>query len=110
MLNAVRSIASKRLQQWIGNMFEHVDDALFDLAEKAENNAAQMHYFDGMREVRKRRPAIERNFLGRIGREIGELSHPKQQQHSTQPRLPRRRSSCAWSRTTSWKSRWPSPA
>jgi hypothetical protein len=78
LLNAVRSIAGKRLQQWIGNAFEHVDDALFDLAEKAENNATQMHYFDGMREVRKRRPVIERTFLGRIAREIGEASHPKQ--------------------------------
>jgi hypothetical protein len=63
LLNAVRGIANRRLQQWVGNMFEHVDDALFDLAEKAENNAAQMHYFDGMREVRKRRPVVERNFL-----------------------------------------------
>ncbi len=76
LLNAVRGIAGKRLQQWIGNAFEQVDDALFDLAEKAENNAAQMHYFDGMREVRKRRPAVERHFLGTINRKIGELSHP----------------------------------
>ncbi|MFC5438055.1 DUF1631 domain-containing protein [Rhodanobacter umsongensis] len=78
LLNAVRSIAGKRLQQWIGNAFEHVDDALFDLAEKAENNAAQMHYFDGMREVRKRRPAVERSFLGTINRDLGELAHPAQ--------------------------------
>ena len=76
LLNGVRGIASKRLQQWIGNMFEHVDDALFDLAEKAENNAAQMHYFDGMRDVRKRRPAIERHFLAAISRSIGELTRP----------------------------------
>ncbi|MEO8998104.1 MAG: DUF1631 domain-containing protein [Rhodanobacter sp.] len=76
LLNAVRNIAGKRLQQSIGNAFEHVDDALFDLAEKAENNAAQMHYFDGMREVRKRRPAVERSFLGTISRNIGELAHP----------------------------------
>ena len=60
LLNAVRDIASRRLQPWISNTFEHLDDALFDLAEKAENNAAQMHYFDGMREIRKRRPTIER--------------------------------------------------
>jgi hypothetical protein len=79
LLGAVRNIASKRLQQWVGNAFEHVDDALFDLAEKAENNAAQMHYFDGMREVRKRRPAVERSFLGAISRNIGELAHPPQQ-------------------------------
>jgi hypothetical protein len=79
LLSAVRGIANRRLQQWIGNMFEHVDDALFDLAEKAENNAAQMHYFDGMREVRKRRPAVERNFLSGISRDLGELTHPSQQ-------------------------------
>jgi hypothetical protein len=83
LLNAVRSIASKRLQQWIGNAFEHVDDALFDLAEKAENNAAQMHYFDGMREVRKRRPAVERSFLGVISRSLGELAHPAQSPQGT---------------------------
>ena len=83
LLGAVRSIASKRLQQWVGNSFEHVDDALFDLAEKAENNAAQMHYFDGMREVRKRRPAVERSFLGAISRHIGELAHPQQSSGSS---------------------------
>jgi hypothetical protein len=73
LLNAVRSIATRRLQQYIGNMFEHVDDALFDLAEKAENNAAQMHYFDGMREVRKRRPVIERAFLTQVSRELNDF-------------------------------------
>ncbi len=84
LLNAVRGIAAKRLQQWVGNTFEHVDDALFDLAEKAENNAAQMHYFDGMREVRKRRPTVERSFLGSISRDLGDLTHPAQQAtHST---------------------------
>ena len=76
LLRAVRAITAKHLQQWIGNMFERVDDALFDLAEKAENNAAQMHYFDGMRDVRKRRPSVERSFLSTIGRELNELTHP----------------------------------
>lgn len=74
LLNAVRNISSRRLQQYIGNMFEHVDDALFDLAEKAENNAAQMHYFDGMREVRKRRPVIERGFLALVSRELNDFA------------------------------------
>ena len=76
LLDAVRDIANKRLLQWISNMFEHVDDALFDLAEKAENNAAQTRYFDGMREVRKRRSPVERGFLEAISRELGNLSHP----------------------------------
>jgi len=76
LLSAVRGIAGKKLQQSASNAFERVDDALFDLAEKAENNAAQMHYFDGMREVRKRRPGIERNFLGAIARHLSDLAHP----------------------------------
>ena len=54
-------------------MFEHVDDALFDLAEKAENNAAQMHYFDGMREVRKRRPVMERSYLAQVSRDLNDF-------------------------------------
>ncbi|WP_424681480.1 DUF1631 domain-containing protein [Frateuria sp. YIM B11624] len=74
LLGAVRAIAGRRLQLLLGNMFEHVDDALFDLAEKAENNAAQMHYFDGMREVRKRRPIVERSYLAQVSRELTALS------------------------------------
>lgn len=73
LLNTVRDIASRRLQLLVNGMFEHVDDALFDLAEKAENNAAQMHYFDGMREVRKRRPAVERAFLNTVSRGIADF-------------------------------------
>jgi len=74
LLNTVRDIAGRRLQLLINGMFEHVDDALFDLAEKAENNAAQMHYFDGMREVRKRRPMVERSFLSQIARELTDFA------------------------------------
>ena len=74
LLNTVRDIAGRRLQILINGMFEHVDDALFDLAEKAENNAAQMHYFDGMREVRKRRPMVERSFLAQITRDLTDFA------------------------------------
>ena len=77
LLNGVRNIVNQRLQPWVSNAFEQVDDALFDLAEKAENNAAQMHYFDGMRDVRKRRPAAERHFLATVSRQLGELAHPR---------------------------------
>ncbi len=74
LVHSVRDTASRRLQALLGTMFEHVDDALFDLAEKAENNAAQMHYFDGMREVRKRRPAVERAYLAQFSRELTEFA------------------------------------
>jgi len=83
LLNTVRDIASRRLQLLANGMFEHVDDALFDLAEKAENNAAQMHYFDGMREVRKRRPTVERAFLAAVTRGIADFA--TQQRASANP-------------------------
>ncbi len=85
LLNAVRGIANRGLQRSVSNMFEQVDDALFDLAEKAENNAAQMHYFDGMREVRKRRPGVERSFLATVSRQVGELAHPARQAAADTP-------------------------
>ncbi|MBN8714690.1 MAG: DUF1631 domain-containing protein [Xanthomonadales bacterium] len=75
LVDAVRTIAGKHLSQCTSTMFEYVDDALFDLAEKAENNAAQTRYFDGMREVRKLRSMAERKFLAAINQQLGNLSH-----------------------------------
>ena len=75
LVDAVRAIAGKHLAHCTSNMFEHVDDALFDLAEKAENNAAQTRFFDGMREVRKLRSLAERKFLDSINKQLGNLAH-----------------------------------
>ena len=84
LVDAVRAIAGKHLSQCASNMFEHVDDALFDLAEKAENNAAQTRYFDGMREVRKLRTLAERKFLTSINQQLGNLARSP----STAPAAP----------------------
>jgi len=88
LLNTVRDIAGRRLQILINGMFEHVDDALFDLAEKAENNAAQMHYFDGMREVRKRRSIVERSFLTHVSRELSDFAANQRSVPSSGIQLP----------------------
>lgn len=74
LLEAVRQIAASRLPALLGGLFDNLDDALFDLAEKAENNAAQTHYFDGMRDVRKRRTQIERSFTAQVLRNISDFS------------------------------------
>jgi uncharacterized protein DUF1631 len=74
LLVAVRGIATQKLHALASNMFENVDDALFDLAEKAESNAAQTQYFDGMREVRKKRALVERSFLGQTTRDFADFS------------------------------------
>ena len=46
----------------LSHMFDNTDDALFELADNAENNADQTIYFDSMREVRIKREAMESRF------------------------------------------------
>jgi hypothetical protein len=73
LLKLVRTTALKRVNGLVSNLFENIDDALFDLAEKAENNAVQTGYFNGMREVRKKRQLVERmcqEHLGKIFRDF----------------------------------------
>ncbi len=74
LLVSTRGIATRQLMSLMGGMFDNVDDALFDLAEKAENNAVQTQYFDGMRDVRKKRPLIERGFLDAITSSFSRLA------------------------------------
>ncbi|MBA8884956.1 DUF1631 domain-containing protein [Dokdonella fugitiva] len=62
LLKLVRGVSLKRINALVGTLFENVDDALFDLAERAGSNAVQTEYFDGMREVRKKRQLVERLF------------------------------------------------
>ncbi|HSH30625.1 MAG TPA: DUF1631 domain-containing protein [Thiohalobacter sp.] len=62
LLRACREQAKQHLCAAVGRMLDKVDDALFELAEKAENNAVQSQYFDAMREVRIKRSEMERIF------------------------------------------------
>lgn len=68
LLAAVRDMTIKEAANLVAGLLDNVDDTLFDLAEKAESNASQTEYFDGMRETRKRRPRIERLFSERVTR------------------------------------------
>ena len=90
LLGAVRALTLKRGHDLVSTLLDNVDDALFDLAEKAESNAAQTQFFDGMREVRKRRPLLERLFGEQVARNFNEFA-------AGQPRT--RRASSASTRT-----------
>jgi hypothetical protein len=68
LLRGVRATALKRIQGLVSTLFENIDDALFDLAEKAENNAVQTLYFDGMRKVRLKRHVVEKLFQEQLGK------------------------------------------
>ena len=79
LLKSVRGTAQKRVQGLVQTLFENIDDALFDLAEKAENNALQTRYFDGMREVRKKRQLVERMFQEQLGKTFNDFAAGKLQ-------------------------------
>lgn len=74
LLENVRQSCARQLKALIDGMFERVDDSLFDLAEKAENNAVQTQFFDGMREVRKKRALAERQFLESVRRTFSDFA------------------------------------
>ena len=56
------------LQQYVQAVFDRADDALFELADRASNNAEQNMYFESMREVRIKRRGIEQT----IARDLSE--------------------------------------
>jgi len=78
LLVAVREMTLKETGNLVASLLDNVDDTLFDLAEKAESNASQTEYFDGMRETRKRRPRIERLFGERVARGFADFAAGRQ--------------------------------
>lgn len=62
VLGETASLSRKFLQPLMKSLFDKADNTLFDMAEKAENNAQQAHYFDTMRELRMLRSEIEESF------------------------------------------------
>lgn len=63
LAQSCRQLVMNNLAEHLGNAFGHVDDTLFDCADKAENNQLQSLFFDSMREIRKLRPQVERTYL-----------------------------------------------
>lgn len=64
-----RGYLSDTLPRLLQELFEHIDDELYQLADKSASDVLQTRYFDAMRELRKLRETIEQAFLK------GELDH-----------------------------------
>ncbi len=63
LVNRCRNQINRSLPQLSDGMFEKLDDALFELSDKAGTDAQQTIYFDVMREIRKQRNQIQKNFI-----------------------------------------------
>ena len=74
LVRTCRKMAQKFLGETVSTLFDKVDDALFDMAEKAENTNSQTNLFDGMREVRRKRPVIERLFQESVANQFNDFT------------------------------------
>ena len=62
LVRECRSVIENSLPKLSQGMFEKLDDALFQMAEKSENNSKQNEYLSSMREVRKSRQDVQKRF------------------------------------------------
>ena len=77
-LRELRDMTRKVLSEKLSTVFEHVDDAFFDLADRAESNSEQTAYFDAMRMIRLERKAIEQKFsiaMDQAFQQLGDVNY-----------------------------------
>ncbi|MBI5463121.1 MAG: DUF1631 domain-containing protein [Gammaproteobacteria bacterium] len=91
LLRECREVTLRQLSAALVRMMGKVDDALFELAEKAENNTVQSLYFDAMREVRLKRASMEIGFKAQLmegfNREIRKESESADTAKTASPRM-----------------------
>ena len=71
------------LQPLMQALFDNIDDALFELADRAEHNNEQNMYFESMREIRIKRRGMELSF----GKELDNAFRQLVQEASNPPML-----------------------
>lgn len=72
--NQMRERGEQSLQPLLQALFDNIDDALFELADRADSNSVQNMYFDSMREVRIKRRGIELGFIREINQAFRSLT------------------------------------
>jgi hypothetical protein len=73
VLSALRQMAQPRLAALLDGLYASVDDALFDLSERSASSTHQARFFDGMREIRKKRQRAQAVWLDLVGRHFSAL-------------------------------------
>lgn len=73
-VHLVQDKCKTSLAKALNQVFDNADDALFQLADKADNNHDQNLFFESMREVRLRRRVMESAFVDEIEKAFSQLS------------------------------------
>ena len=63
VLLQVRDLAAQRLRHALQELFDNADDTLFEMSDRARNDAQQSLFFEAMRDLRLKRKNIERIFF-----------------------------------------------
>ena len=63
VIELIRDLSHAQFKSAIQNLFDHVDDSLFELADRAESNLEQNVFFESMREIRIHRRDMEQGVL-----------------------------------------------
>lgn len=66
LISSIQVLATQLFGQHTLQLFDQVDDAFFELAEKPTNVSEQNGYLDAMRELRLKREQAEHSFVERI--------------------------------------------
>lgn len=74
VIHVLNEMGQKFLATAMEAYFDAADDALFDLADKAQSNNDQNAFFDSMREVRVQRKSVERRFFDAIEEAFSRLA------------------------------------
>ena len=73
--DSVKRFALQGLSDLIRVLMENMDDALFDLSEKSDNDRERNMYFEAMREIRLKRNAVQIEFDREMKACFDQLSH-----------------------------------
>ena len=65
LVSSCRKLLAETLPRLQQDLFENLDDDLYELADKSTSDALQTRYFEAMRELRKLRKDIEQSFLSK---------------------------------------------
>lgn len=74
-LNAVRDRALTFLRVGLSEVFDNLDDTLFEKADRAASNAHQSLFFDAMRVLRLQRHAVEKRCCDGLEEQFSQLQH-----------------------------------
>ena len=85
LVAACRTRIADTLPRLLQELFEHLDDELYQLADKSANDMLQTRYFEAMRELRKLREPIDSVFLLNLLARYEDFWHIRSTQAETAP-------------------------